>query len=94
MNTRFAHAVFLVLCGVATLAAASGNNPGAGHDASAAPTRSAQDDAQRRRAELRAALQAQQNADNAKQTARQLSQQDRAELRQQLRQQRQIGQHP
>jgi len=94
MNTRFAPAVFLVLCGLVSVAAAGGNRPGTGHDEFAGPTHVAADDAQRRRADLRAALQAQQQAGNGNQTPRQLTQQDRAELRAQLRQQRLTNQRP
>ena len=93
MNSHFAYAVVLVLCGKASLVAASENKPGSSREPLAAPPSAAQVDAQRRRADLRAALNAQQ-AGGTNQSAHQLSQKDRAELRQQLREQRQIGQHP
>ncbi|MDE2418151.1 MAG: hypothetical protein KGN32_10120 [Burkholderiales bacterium] len=86
MNIRFAPAVFLALCCLASGAGAGTHGPGAGHENAATAPRGTADDAQRRRADLRAALQTQQFAGN--QSSRQLSVQDRAELRQQLRQQR------
>lgn len=94
MNTRFAPAVVIVLCGLASFAAAGGHSPVPGQDEPTNANKVATDSAQRRRADLRAALQAQQQAAGEKQSARQLSQQDRAELRQQLRQQRDTGQRP
>ena len=94
MNSHIAYAVLLVLCCKFPLVNAGEQTSAISHETLTAPTGAAQNDAQRRRADLRAALRAQQSAGETNQNARQLSAKDRAELRQQLRDQRQKGQHP